>query len=403
MASQSVAFDGDKDLLGLDDPDSLQLLPVLNDLSALIDITHANDSRLFLVEQFSRILVWDGVSPPTVFLDLTLLLGTGVEGGIKSIAFHPDYPNPGFVFIHYTNPLGNSVIARYTVSAGDPNVANFSSGRTLLVVDQPNQLHYGGQLRFGPEGYLYSGFGDGGPQTDPDCHAQRPDTLLGKLIRLDIDQNVGAPPYYGIPADNPFGSLGEPRPEVWAVGLRQPWRFSFDRLNGDLFIADVGQNSREEVDLQLAGSAGGQNYGWRVMEGTLCVDPDPIDPDCLLSTPSCGSSALTQPILEVAHGNGDCSITGGYVYRGSEASSLVGRYLYGDYCSGRLWAAREVDKDWSSELLAVNLPGVLAFGEDHQGRLYLTEGTTLFRLKNESFFADGFESGDASSWALQLP
>ncbi len=378
---------------------SFELVPLLEDLDGLIDIAHADDERLFLVEQGGRILVWDGSGRPEVFLDLTPLMGTAVEGGIKSIAFHPDYPNPGFFFIHYTEVSGDSVLARYTVSATNPNMASLASGRVMLQVNQPNQLHYGGQLRFGPDGYLYSAFGDGGPQTDTSCHSQRPDTLLGKMIRLDVDQSTGTPPFYGVPPGNPFGGPGQPAAEVWALGLRQPWRFSFDRDLGHLYIADVGQNEREEVNLQIAGAAGGANYGWRVMEGSLCFDPDPIIPTCLLGTPSCGSPALTMPILEYDHSQGDCSITGGYVYRGPEAAPLLGHYLYADYCSGRIWAAREGVAGWQTQLLTVELPRLLAFGEDRDGRIYLTDGSTLFRLRTVALFADGFESGDTTHWA----
>ena len=379
----------------------LELVPVLSALSGIVDIANAGDDRLFLSEQTGRILAWSG-APPSTFLDLSALVGSGFEGGIKSVAFHPDYPDPGFFFVHYSDVAGDSVIARYSVDPTDPDAADPASGVTLITVAQQTDLHRGGQLQFGPDGFLYIGLGDGGPQTDTECHAQRPDTLQGKLLRIDVDQNVATPPHYGIPAGNPFGGAGEPPAEVWALGLRQPWRFSFDRVTGDLFIADVGQDAREEVNRQAAGSAGGANYGWRIMEGTTCFDPDPIDPDCPVATPSCGDPAFTAPILEYGQAGGDCSITGGYVYRGAEAPVLAGRYLYGDWCSGNLWAA--VDSGgWISDLLPVSLPAVRSFGEDGPGNLFLTNGSTLFRLRAGPIFEDGFESGDTSAWSQSAP
>ena len=384
----------------------LVLEPVMGGFSTAVDITQAGDDRLFVSEQGGRILIYDGSPAVAVFLDLSGLMGTGFEGGLKSLAFHPDYATNGFFFVHYSDVLGDSVIARYEVSAGDPNLAEPGSGVILLSVDQTTDLHRGGQLQFGPDGFLYVGLGDGGPQTDTECHAQRPDTLQGKLLRLDVDQNVSMPPFYGIPPDNPFGGAGEPAAEVWALGLRQPWRFSFDRGTGDLYIGDVGQNTREEVDRQLAGSPGGANYGWRIMEGTTCHDPDPIDPDCPVTTPPCDDASFTAPIFDYPLADGNCSVTGGYVYRGQQLSALVSRYLHGDWCSGRIWAAENNSGVWSREELPVNLPGIITFGEDRFGNIYLSDGASLLRLDDPStVFLDGFESGDVSAWssASRLP
>jgi glucose/arabinose dehydrogenase len=377
----------------------LMLHPIAGGLDTVVDITHAGDDRLFLSLQDGQVLIYDGAPPPlATFLDISGLVGSGFEGGIKSVAFHPDHAENGFFFIHYSDVAGDSVVARYEVS-GDPDIADPSSAEILLTVDQDTELHRGGQLQFGPDGYLYIGLGDGGPQTDTECHAQSPDTFQGKLLRIDVDQNVGTPPFYGIPGDNPFGGVGEPAAEVWALGLRQPWRFSFDRATGDLYVADVGQFSREEVDFQPAGSSGGQNYGWRIMEGTECHDPDPIDPDCPVGTPSCGDPAFTAPIFDYGRENGECSITGGYVYRGSQIPALVGRYLYGDWCSGRIWAADNSSGPWTSELLPISVPGVTTFGEDVAGNLYVTNGSTVWRITSPSeIFSDGFESGDTSAW-----
>ncbi len=377
----------------------LVLEPVASGFTSVVDVTQAGDERLFVSQQGGEILIHDGSPPAGTFLDISGLVGVGFEGGIKSVAFHPDYSTNGFFFVHYSDVLGDSVIARYEVSAGDPDAADPSSGVILITVDQTTDLHRGGQLQFGPDGYLYIGLGDGGPQTDTECHAQRPDTLQGKLLRIDVDQSVGTPPHYGIPPDNPFGGAGEPAPEVWALGLRQPWRFSFDRLTGDLYIGDVGQSAREEVDFQPAGSAGGENYGWRIMEGTSCHDPDPIDPDCPPATPSCGDPSFTAPIFDYPTSGGNCSVTGGYVYRGHQHAALAGRYLYGDWCSGRIWAADDASGNWTSELLPVALPGITTFGEDSSGDLYLSNGDDVFHLGDPgAIFFDGFESGDISAW-----
>ncbi|MEM8963725.1 MAG: PQQ-dependent sugar dehydrogenase [Acidobacteriota bacterium] len=378
---------------------ALELVEVLTGLDTAVDVVHAGDERLFIAQQDGEILVWDGASAPTTFLDLSAIVGGGFEGGIKSIAFHPSYPTPGYVFVHYSDTINASVVARYTVSA-DPDVADPLSGVVVLTQPQATTLHRGGQIAFGPDGFLYIGLGDGGPQTDPDCHAQRPDTLQGKLMRIDIDQNTMTPPYYGIPGDNPFGGVGQPAAEVWAIGLRQPWRFSFDRVTGDLYIADVGQFEREEIDFQAAGAGGGQNYGWRIMEGTFCFDPDPIDDDCPMSTPSCDDPGFVAPIIEYDHTGGNCSVTGGFVYQGPEAAALRGRYLYGDWCTGNLWAAEDGGSGWTTELLSVSLPQINTFGEDRDGRLFLTNGSTLFRLRAPNdVFGDGFESGDTSAWS----
>ncbi len=225
---------------------------------------------------------------------------------------------------------GATIIARYQRSAGDPNVADPASAVTLLTVAQPFANHNGGQLRFGPDGYLYIGLGDGGSANDPGNRAQDLSTLLGKMLRIDVDG--GSP--YAVPATNPFVNDGNPGtlPEIWAYGLRNPWRFSFDRLTGDLFIADVGQGAREEINFQAAGTGAGANYGWRVMEGSACTG--------LGGGPACFDASLTLPILEYDHSLG-CSVTGGHRYRGAANPALAGYFVYGDFCSGRIWGRRE--------------------------------------------------------------
>jgi glucose/arabinose dehydrogenase len=360
-----------------------RLVPVVSDLSAPVYVTHAGDGRLFIVEQAGRIRIFNpslGALLPTPFLDLTSLVSYGGEQGLLSMAFHPDYASNGFFFVNYTNLAGDTVIARYRVSS-DANVATPASGVTLLLIAQPFDNHNGGQLQIGPDGYMYIGMGDGGSAGDPNCNAQSKSSLLGKMLRVDVRANLNTPPYYGIPADNPFRSnndpLGEIRDEVYAFGLRNPWRFSFDRLNGDLFIADVGQDQWEEVDLKRRAEAGGQNFGWRVMEGAHCYQ------SCT-GAPACGSSALRLPIHEYNHGTGGCSITGGYVSRSTRAPELSGRYVFGDYCSGRIEALRESSPGVFTSQFVVQAPNVvISFGEGFDGRLYVIADNDVFEIQSD--------------------
>ncbi len=351
---------------------ALQLATLTTGLSAPTGIAHAGDARLFITEQAGAIRVWTGTELlPTPFLTVP---GVGCcgERGLLGLAFHPHYADNGFFYIYYTDTAGDTVLRRYRRSATDPNVADPASGVTLLTIDQPDSNHNGGQLAFGPDGYLYVGVGDGGGSCDSHgCNAQRPDTLLGKLLRLDVDQHVATPPYYGIPPTNPFAGAGDPPDEVWAGGLRNPWRFAFDRLTDALFIGDVGQNTREEIDYQPAGSTGGENYGWPALEGHLCGScPTGGCPPL----PACGSAAFTAPILDYTHQGGNCSVTGGYVYRGTRVPYLYGRYVYGDLCSGRLWWAAQQGGGWSATVAGVTAPGLTSFGEGADGELYLVRG-----------------------------
>jgi choice-of-anchor B domain-containing protein len=360
---------------------AISLQPVATGLSAPTSITHAGDARLFITEQGGAIRIWDGTQLlPTPFLTIGPLACCD-EQGLLGIAFHPDYATNGYFFVDYTNPAGDTVIARYRRSAADPNLADPASGVVLLTIPQPAANHNGGQLQFGPDGYLYIGMGDGGGGCDDagPCNGQRTDTLLGKILRIDVNQNIATPPYYGIPPSNPFVGPGDPPDEVWASGVRNPWRFAFDRLTGGLFIADVGQGAREEVDYQPAESPGGENYGWKVMEGSLCGT-------CALSgcpaTPACNSPALSLPILEYAHTGGNCSITGGYAYRGTRVPYLYGRYLFGDLCSGRLWWAAQNNGAWTSTAFGATAGGLYTFGEAADGELYVGRGNgTLSRIQ----------------------
>jgi len=344
----------------------VSLQQVANGLGPITGITHAGDGRLFLTVRTGRVVILEnGAALPQPFLDIHDKTTTDGERGLLSTAFHPRYSENGFFFVDYTNLQGDTVIARYQVSPSDPNQADPASGRILLTIEQPFSNHNGGQLQFGPDGYLYIGMGDGGSSYDPACRAQNPASLLGKMLRIDVDQNVAVPPYYGIPASNPFRGAGNPPDEVWASGLRNPWRFSFDRETGDLWIGDVGQDHREEVDFQPASSRGGENYGWKVMEGTTCSSRS----SCPDSTPVCGSSAYTLPVLEYDHGTG-CSITGGYVYRGSRLSQLRGSYVFGDLCSGTIWAAARSGGDFTVRTVSGQIQQPTTFGEDNAGELY---------------------------------
>ena len=347
---------------------------VVKGLNKPVYVTHAGDGspRLFVVEKEGRIrVVRDGALLPAPFLDLTLLVNSaGSEQGLFSVAFHPRYAENGFFYVDYTDRNGHSVIARYQVSAQNPDLADPNSVVPVLFQEQPFPNHNGGLLLFGPDGYLYVGFGDGGSGSDPFRNGQNRSVLLGKLLRLDVDN--GFP--YAIPPDNPFVHEPGARPEVWAYGLRNPWRYSFDRATGDLYIADVGQKEFEEVDFQRAGVSG-QNYGWNVTEGRHCYPRDK----------RCDASPFVQPIGEYDHSLG-CAITGGHVYRGPSFPQLNGIYFFGDYCSGRIWGLRGSASggpgDWRQQQLLQSSLQISSFGEDEAGELYLTNISDggLYRL-----------------------
>ena len=353
---------------------SITLQTLTTALTSPTSITQCGDTRLFITEQGGAVRIWDGTQVlPTPFLTVAPITSGGEEG-LLSVAFHPNYAQNGLFYVYYTNASGNPTIARYHVSA-DPNIADPSSGVVLLSVPHPGQSnHNGGQLQFGPDGYLYAGTGDGGGGCDnsgPGCNSQRDNSLLGKMLRLDVDQNVNTAPYYGIPPTNPFVGPGDPLDEIWAKGLRNPFRFSFDGLTGSLFIGDVGQNTREEVDVQVAGSAGGQNYGWKRMEGFLCNTCDLSD--CPVAPPPCDDPSLTLPVLDYGH-NPECAIIGGYVYRGVQIPFLYGKYLYTDLCSGRMWWANDHEGTWTPTLFAATASQPWSFGRDVNGELYVVQG-----------------------------
>lgn len=326
-------------------------------------LTHAGDqtNQVFVVEQAGRIwIVENGTRLADPFMDIVNLVGSSAnEQGLLSVAFHPDYVNNGHVFVNYTNRDGDTVIARYQ-RTDNRNQADEESQEILLTIAQPYGNHNGGHILFGPDGYLYIGMGDGGAANDPHNYGQDVSHLLGKILRIDVDN--GSP--YGVPADNPFVSVDDARPEIWSYGWRNPWRIAFDALTEDMYVADVGQNQFEEVHVEFANNLGGENYGWRLMEGNHCFNPSDCDPAAL---------NVVLPVAEYDHAQG-CSITGGYVYRGEAFPALAGTYLYGDYCTGIIWGIRPAgDGSWEEQLLLQSDLIISSFGQDEAGELYLIE------------------------------
>ncbi len=341
-----------------------------------VAIAHARDKRLFIVEQPGVIRVVEGRGPAansSVYLDIKGQVTYGGEMGLLGLVFHPNYAQNGYFYVNYTRTVGanlETVISRFQVTA-DPDLADPSSELILLQVAQPYSNHNGGSLNFGPDGYLYIGLGDGGAGGDPGNRAQNGAELLGKMLRIDVDGTAPGK-NYAIPADNPF--IGAPAlDEIWAVGLRNPWRASFDRLTGDLYIGDVGQNLWEEIDFQPAASPGGQNYGWRLKEGNHCYIPEQ----------GCDPGGLTDPIFEYSHSEG-CSVTGGYVYRGPSIPALQGYYLYADYCTGEISALHSDGQGaWQNYSVTKIDKYLPTFGEDNAGELFLAqrEAGTIHSLR----------------------
>jgi glucose/arabinose dehydrogenase len=338
----------------------LRLVEVASGLSQPLYLTApAGDPRLFIVEQTGRIrIVSGGTLLPAPFIDLTAKLTSGGERGLLSVAFHPNYAANGYFYVYYTDLRGDTKVERYHVGA-NANTADPASAQLVLTVAQPYANHNGGLLLFGPDGYLYVGLGDGGSGGDPQGNGQNPAALLGKILRLDVN---GAAPY-AIPAGNPFVGQTAKRPEIWITGVRNPWRFSFDREAGLLYLADVGQNAWEEVDVTPA-ATGGLNFGWNLMEATHCY------------TSGCSQQGLTLPVLEYSHADG-CSITGGYVYRGSAIPGLRGHYFYADYCEGWIrsfrWDGSQASDRRSWDLGSIG--NISSFGEDAARELYVTSSS----------------------------
>jgi len=357
------------------DPSAVQLTLFVEGLNRPLFITSAPGSdAVYILQQGGKIMRVEAAGgTPTLFLDISSLVSAEANGngyterGLLGMAFHPDFASNGLFFVNYTDARANTVIARYTVSAAGATKADPNSAQKIFTQEQPYENHNGGNMAFGPDGDLYIALGDGGSANDPEKNGQNLQTLLGKILRIDVNVDKG----YTIPPDNPFVN-GDGLPEIWAYGVRNPWRFSFDRATGDLYIGDVGQNRHEEVNFQPADSKGGENYGWNAYEGKHPFQSGQLS-----------SGTPVEPIAEYSHSNENgCSITGGYVYRGSAISSLQGAYLYSDYCSGRIWAAyRDTSGTWQNNVFLEAGFQVSSFGEDANGELFVIDYVgTVYRL-----------------------
>ena len=338
----------------------------------IVDIANAGDGsgRLFLAERTGRIFILDsqGETLQTPFLDMrSRVTAMGLEQGLLSLAFAPDFETSGYFYVWYTTIGGGTALARYRVSE-EPNLADPDSHQMVLFVAQPFDNHNGGRLQFGPDGMLYLGLGDGGGSFDPDNAGQDGQTLLGKLIRIDVNPVHGT---YAVPADNPFVGNSNVLNEIWATGLRNPWRISFDRATGDLFIADVGQNQWEEINFQPASSTGGENYGWDIMEASSCVG----------GGTGCNRSGKVLPVAEYNHDVG-CSVTGGEVYRGQAYPRMVGMYFFGDYCTGRLWGLVQDNGQWTMTELLDTTYRFTTFGLGEDGSLYAVQPAGIYLVSD---------------------
>ena len=354
-------------------------------LSGAVDIAHpSGDERLFVVQQGGqiRIVNTNGTINTTPFLNLSSLIISGGEQGLLGLAFHPNYATNGQFFVNYTRASdGATVIAKYTVSTVNPNVAN-TAGTVLMTIAQPYANHNGGCIRFGPDGYLYIGMGDGGSGGDPENRAQNINENLGKMLRIDVDNPV-APLNYGIPPTNPYVGIAG-NDEIWAIGVRNPWKFSFNRLNNDLWIADVGQNAVEEINKVASPVPAGLNFGWRCYEGNVPYN----------TTGCVAVGALTMPIAQYSHSEG-CSITGGYLYTGSLYPNLVGKYVFADYCMNRLGYVNEAGEiTYTSNFTGTN--NFTTFGEDINGELYVAKSSTIYKIVDTSLSNSNFEKAGFS-------
>lgn len=343
-----------------------------------VEIVNAGDSRLFVVQQSGdiKIVSATGTVTSTPFLNIAGLISVGGERGLLGLAFHPNYATNGFFYVNYTNTGGNTVIARYSVNATNPNLAQ-TTGTILMTINQPFSNHNGGTIKFGPDGYLYIGMGDGGSGGDPQGNGQNKNTLLGKMLRIDVDS--GTP--YSSPATNPYVGV-DGADEIWAIGLRNPWKFSFDSLNGDLWIADVGQNAVEEIN-KTSSTLAGLNYGWKCYEGSAPY-----------ATTGCAPmSAMTFPYAEYSSASPSpyCSITGGYVYRGSTYPAMQGKYFFADYCSNKIG---KVDTD-GALTFSPAMPGgsYTSFGVDNNGEIYVAsaDNGVIYKLVDTNLSVDGSE------------
>lgn len=339
--------------------------------SSAIEITHANDSRLFVVQQggLIRILNSNGTVNATPFLNLSSLVSSGGERGLLGLAFHPDYATNGYFFVNYTNTSGNTVIARYSVNPSNPDIAN-TSATILMTISQPYSNHNGGSLKFGTDGYLYIGMGDGGSGGDPENRAQNINTNLGKILRIDV--NATSAPFYTSPATNPYVGIAG-NDEIWAIGVRNPWKFSFNRLNGDLWIADVGQSNIEEINKVSNPLTAGLNFGWRCYEGNVAYNTSGCAP----------IGTMTMPIAQYNHSQG-CSITGGYVYTGTQFPNFLNKYFFADYCENRIGYADTTTGAITYTPYFSGNNNFSSFGEDINGELYISNGNTIYKIVDTS-------------------
>jgi glucose/arabinose dehydrogenase len=359
------------------DPDRLRLELLAGGLSEPIGITNAGDGsgRLFVNQRSGaiRVIGPGGSLRAEPFVDLSDRIVAGGERGLLGVAFHPQFGRNRRVFVHYSRAGDGATVISELRASGDGTSADPRSERVLLTVAQPFSNHNGGQIEFGPDGYLYIGLGDGGSGGDPLGNAQNRGVLLGKILRLDVDAAPSGGRAYAIPRDNPYApdgaDAGDGLAEIWALGLRNPWRFSFDRATGDLYIGDVGQGRWEEINRQPGGAPGGQNYGWNVVEGNHCFQGD-----------GCDQGAYIAPVAEYSHDFG-CSVTGGHVYRGSAQPNLLGVYVFADYCSGLLFTIPAgAGSATPKEVLPSDL-AVSAFGTDEDGEIYLADiGGGIYRV-----------------------
>ncbi len=355
---------------------SITVSKVAGGFSRPTQVTYANDgsNRLFVVEQRGTIrVVKNGKKQSGYFLDIRSKVGTGGERGLLGLAFDPAFKANRTFYVYYTGGGGDVIIARYKTNERRTWASAKSERRVLRVEHSKASNHNGGGMAFGPDGYLYAGIGDGGGAGDPEGDSRNiRRNLLGKLIRIDV-HGTGSGRYdrYGIPPSNPYKGSKPGLGEIWAKGLRNPWRISFDRATGALYVADVGQSRREEVNRQPKGAKGGRDYGWNIMEGRTCY-----------RSSKCPLAGDTLPVMEYTHAGGNCAITGGYVYRGSAYPSLRGRYVFGDYCSGRIWTIPSVGSNLAEQQAAHTSLTITSFGEDQAGELYLVSGDGgLYRLR----------------------
>lgn len=358
-------------LLNITNAQTIAIQSFATGFSGAVEITHAGDSRLFVVQQggLIRILNANGTINTTPFLNLSSLISSGGERGLLGLAFHPDYATNGYFFVNYTNTSGNTVIARYSVNSSNPDIAN-TSGTILMTISQPYSNHNGGSLKFGSDGYLYIGMGDGGSAGDPENRAQNINTNLGKMLRIDVNNSVS--PFYTSPSTNPYvGVTGND--EIWAIGLRNPWKFSFNRLNGDLWIADVGQNNIEEINKVPTPLTAGLNFGWRCYEGNVAYNTSGCAP----------IGTMTMPIAQYNHSQG-CSITGGYVYTGTQFPNFLNKYFFADYCENRIGYADTTSGAITYTPYFSGNNNFTSFGEDMNGELYITNSNTIFKIVDTS-------------------